>query len=1020
MDFNSRLAKLNPEQRKAVDQIDGPVMVVAGPGTGKTETLGARISNILHQQTDIHAGNILCLTYTTAGVVAMRKRLLEFIGPDAHKVEIHTFHSFCNSIIQENSEYFNILESENISELSQYEIMEELLHKLPASDLHFQKNSFLYAKNLLGIFNVFKSENWTEKTISDAIKEYLQEIPNDENFQYKRKYTDRKTGKVYMKGDANPKKIQVVEERCEKLRSASQLFTQYSHQLEKNGQYDFQDMILWILEAFRSDQAFLAEYQERFQYILVDEFQDTNGSQKELVDFLCSYWDEPNVFVVGDDDQSIYRFQGANMRNIMDFYSQYKKDITLITLDKNYRSSQNILDCSSKIIEKNEERLEKEIPNLNKKLTASHPRFSADENNIQPSLREYYNDMHEDLGIFKRIKALQKKGVKLSDIAVLYQNHSQAKNIIKLCETEKIPVRVKETQNILDLPIIHRVIDFLKYFQKESELPFSGEGILFPLLFSPFLKIDGKEIIHLAIERKKQMKEQETRDIFFKQLLSSDENILGNFGATLLQLEQDFHSLPLLPFLEKIFNRTGLLKWVLEQKDKGFLLRLLSTFFHFVKEKCSTKENFSVKDLLDILKRMEHHGLKIPIEKIQFEKEGVHFITTHSSKGLEFEYVFLKGVNKRVWDNAQRQNYFLPPTLTRANDGDFLEEKRRLFFVAITRAKKFIEISFAGNSLEGKELDDSLFISELEEQNIVREKVQYDENEIEQLQYIEMMNSEEKSEDNLEIDTSFLEILLENYSLSSTHLNKYLQCPKSFYFENLLQIPSSMPPAASFGNAVHFALEKTLIHAQQSDEKKYDETVLIENFQKALHKEKFLFTKQEFIKYQNHGKEVLHQYFEKFLKNTTINHQIFTEKFIKTGVKNIPIKGKLDKIEKFLKDGISSVSVVDYKTGNPDSKFTKEKLLPPSEKNNFLGGDYWRQMVFYAILLENNVRDPQVLHEGIFDFVEPQKGIFYPAHISIDNTAKEKVIEQIENVYAGIMAGNFEGCGEEECNWCGK
>jgi len=371
-----------------------------------------------------------------------------------------------------------------------------------------------------------------------------------------------------------------------------------------------------------------------------------------------------------------------------------------------------------------------------------------------------------------------------------------------------------------------------------------------------------------------------------------------------------------------------------------------------------------------------------------------------------------------VWDSQQRKNYHLPTTLIQGNAGDFLEEKRRLFFVALTRAKKFVEVSYSKFDANGKELDTSTFISEMQTGDISEESIQYSEDEVNSLLEIEFLgNIEKKIED---IESSFLEPLLENYALSPTHLNKYLQCGKSFYFESLLQIPSSMSSSASFGNAIHKALEKSTKSAIISESKKYDLSVLIESFEKALLKEKYLYSDDEYEKLKKHGEEILPQYFNKYLRDTKLTHAIHTEKAVSTGIKceniTVPIKGKIDRIDYI---NATDVNVVDYKTGKPDSKWTKEKLLPPCEKNNELGGDYWRQMIFYAILLENNPIAPKILQSGYFDFVEPQKGEFHKEVISVTSEAKKKVLSQIESVYSSIQAGIFNECDDEECVWCG-
>jgi len=479
--FQKRLSKLNPEQLLAVETTEGPVMVVAGPGTGKTETLGARIANILYTQTDIEAGNILCLTYTTAGVVAMRKRLISFIGSSAHKIEIHTFHSFCNKIIQENSDYFPVQDAENISELSQYELLEKLLKNLPADDLHFQKNSYSYAKNLLGLFNTFKSESWEAKEVRDACALYLQELQSDENMQYKRKYTDKKSGKVYQKGDLNEKNYKAIEEKIAKVVSATHLFEKYQKALSENGQYDFQDMIIWVLDAFEKDKNFLAEYQERFQYILVDEFQDTNGSQKELVDYLCSYWDEPNIFVVGDTKQAIFRFAGASDKSYSSLLGKLSQ-VETIELEHNYRSHQNILNTSHSLISKSEYHKD-EI-----KLKAFFDKGGIFQ------YRQFGNDKMELLYVAQDIKQRIADGQDINNIAVLYRNNKDGEDIRNLLSIYGIPVRDFSKKNILKDRDVMKIFLLLRsiYNMDDNEVVAKSLFIEFAILIEKLTELQSK------------------------------------------------------------------------------------------------------------------------------------------------------------------------------------------------------------------------------------------------------------------------------------------------------------------------------------------------------------------------------------------------------------------------------------------------------------------------------------------------------------------------------------------------
>lgn len=1002
---------LNKNQLKAVETLDGPVLTIAGPGTGKTQVLALRIVEILKSRPDISAGNILCLTYTNAGVIAMRKRLLEFVGPEAHKVQIHTYHSFCNQVIQENIEHFDIREAENISELEQYELCEKILDTLPADHLFFHKSSYHHIKDLLGLFSTIKSEGWDEQIIRESVTEYLREIPNREEFQYKKKY------KEFNAGDPNPKKIATEEEKMKKLITGTELFTKYQIMMTKKGLYDFQDMILWVIKKFEQDEQILAKYQERYQYILIDEFQDTNGSQKKILDLLCSYWEDPNVFVVGDDDQSIYRFQGANMRNIMEFVEQYKNNIGIITLDQNYRSSQKVLDIAEHIIEKNTERLAAEIPSVSKHLTAHNPQWKDCPQS--PTLIEYDNPYHQECGILNELKILQKNNKDLSNIAVIYQNHSQAGNLIKACQQENIPLQVKEMENILDVPLVQQILELLEYFSEETKNPLSREDILFRSLYFSVFRIPHPDIIRLTLWRRSDAKNR-----FFKLALTDEEvlstvenikepNLLLDFGRIITQLEEDFHNLPFLRFFENFLEKSGFLHFVLKHEEKSFFLRCLSTLFRLAKEDACKKPDLSAEDFLEKIRRIQTHGLSLSIEKTHAEKKGAHFLTAHSAKGLEFERVYLIGVEKRVWDNKQKRGGFsFPDTLTLSNEGDFLEEKRRLFFVALTRAKQFLHVSYCQKNEDGKGLDPSLFVSEFAEK-IPPQKKAFSEDEILDYQMLLLKGHQEKPTGFFQEE--FLAPILENYSMSATHLNKYLNCPLTFYFENLLRIPSAPSPHAAFGTAIHLTLEKKFRQAEQSGVFE-DDDFLESTFDSLLNKYKYAFTDTEFTKFLRHGKEVLKQYFQKYMQGQMLPNALL-EYPVQSRIENVPVNGRIDKI---VVSENGEAEIVDYKTGNPLSLANKKKLDPPSDKNNFLGGDYWRQIVFYELMMEADSKKKWRINGVTLDFVEPKNGEFIQKTYAVKEEDKKTVTEQVKMVHERITKMDFNGCHKEECEWCSR
>jgi len=291
--FNQALAQLNAEQLAAVNQVDGPVLVIAGPGTGKTQILAARIGKIL-LETDAKAGEILCLTYTDAGAVAMRKRLFEFIGPEAYRVNIYTFHAFCNEIIQENLEYFGKLTLDALSDLESAMFFRELVDEFPNDHLlkRFTGDIYYDAPRLKSLFSDMKKENWTAEAIQKAVEEYLADLPLREEYVYKR----ANAAKGIKVGDLKQKEIDAAKEKMEKLLAAVGEYQNFDAKMKARSRYDYDDMIQWVLKAFRENEDLLRRYQERYQYILVDEFQDTSGSQNELLKFMLNYWDTPPEF----------------------------------------------------------------------------------------------------------------------------------------------------------------------------------------------------------------------------------------------------------------------------------------------------------------------------------------------------------------------------------------------------------------------------------------------------------------------------------------------------------------------------------------------------------------------------------------------------------------------------------------------------------------------------------------------------------------------------------------------------
>ena len=1018
--FQQRLEKLNTAQKQAVETIFGPVMVIAGPGTGKTEILAARIANILQsEEAAAEPHNILCLTYTDAGTIAMRKRLLSFIGPVAHQVQIHTFHSFCNEIIQQNLDYFGKRELQHVSDLEKLGYLEQIVDSFGASHPLFKKSGYFEARRLQNLFDTMKSENWTTEEICNAADEYIADLPNREGFTYKRA---NKTKNIEA-GDPNQRLIDAEVKKMEALKAGAKEFSKYEALMKENHKYDFQDMIAWVAKAFKENEEILARYQEQFQYILVDEYQDTNGTQNDILTSLTSYWDDPNLFIVGDDDQSIYRFQGANLRNILDVYERFQSNISTIVLTENYRSSQNILDTSKYLIERNTERLTSVIPNLEKSLNAQNPNFGPSE--VKPTITEYENIAHEEASIVEQIEQLQSQGIDLSEVAVIYSQHSQAANIIKSLELKKIPLNVKTATNILELPLIEKLVTMLNYLQKEFESPNSGESFLFQIMHYDFFGLNPRQIARISTgiqQLKKEAKEAEQEfNISWRDLLANQELLekVGitntedflNFSQKIELWIQSIANLTFQELVEKIMSQSGMINGVMQSKESTWNMRVLTSFFNFVKEESKIHNGLTIQQFLQTLKQMREHGLRLPVSKIIANKSGINFVTAHSSKGLEYKYVFLIGANSKVWDTKGRSitQFTFPDTLTKSNDGDHTQEARRLFFVAITRAKEFLYISYNAKTKEGKELEASRFITEIQESmGIHEEHIALNDEQITMHELSLMQEQETEKQNN--IDHELLDELLKNYKMSATHLNKYLKCPLSFYYENVLRVPAALNEYMAFGTAIHYALEHFFRNIK--DGQLPEKSLLPKLFHKSMNLNQSSFTDEQFKRRKEYGEELLNGLYEDYKDswntNVKVEYGVFNASY-----NSIPLSGKLDKIE-FLEDG--TINVVDYKTGKYSR--ARNKLLPPNDEVNPDGGDYWRQIIFYKILLDNDSRQNWIMSSGEMDFVEKEKDEYKKVKLPVHPQHEEIVKQQIQEVYQNIKDHKFDGCGEDDCNWC--
>jgi len=1048
--YLSEYQKLNPEQKLAVDTIEGPVMVIAGAGTGKTQTIALRIANIL-VQTQTPPQNILCLTFTDTGTVAMRERLIKIIGSEAYKVRIHTFHSFCNEVIKNNPEYFIFAKNiKNIEEIERVELIQKLISSLKnGSPLKPWGDSFFYQRDIVSAIQSLKKEdinsekllilinnqlNFLEnnkdlilnflnikfnKNMASELLPIFEEILNNSQKISQEIYAHLLSLKVlYQNGgfDIGAAKNPIVNLKNElknffeslnkdskKQLELHSVYSRYQAELKSQGLYDFEDMILFVLTAFKNNPELLLEYQEKYQYILVDEYQDTNSAQNEIIDQLGSYYEVPNLFVVGDDDQSIFRFQGASIENVYSFYKKYNP--LLVVLKNNYRSHRLILASSECVIKNNKNRITNFIDEIDKSLE-SKVDFDATPINLfkSPSLNE------ENYFIATKIKSLLDKKVDPQQIAVLYRNNNDIFDLIEHFKNLGVKYQLNIDKNILDNKYISQLIFLLEFIINSEK-----SDLLYKVLASNYLKIpsfDLFKLTHFAFRERINL----VSLLFSSKNFSKIENDLSKIGVKRIKkfikhitlAKKWLENLSTDRFFNKVIRRFKYLDFVLNSNNLE-LINFLNTFYSEFKKLAQEKE-YSLRDFLNYLNLIKENDLSLIAPEISGESiKSIKLMTVHKSKGLEFEHVFLYKCADKKWGNVVNQNKLKLPLGILKLQSALLEneraseDERRLFYVALTRAKRQIYISYSTKSESGRDQLPSMFISEIDPE-IIEEVTDSEINSESALKNI-FPKSQTKIDIKLDFEEYLVDFLKNKYKFNITHLNSYLRCPFCFYNKTILRIPGVRDKHSSLGSAVHDSLS-FLLDTLRLENRLITQDELIIRFCDFIKKEKL--SKDDESESLKKGEEILIEYYtnyqSSFYKNNITDfdfapNHVFLDK--------IPITGKIDEI-KILDQKINGkevAEVIDFKTGNPDGKY----------KELSKDGDYFRQLVFYKILSDLDLTFKYIITRGTIDFVQKSKtrNKFIQNSFEFSQTDIDNLKNLIKEIYQKIINLEFNQIGEE-------
>lgn len=1015
---------LNQKQQEAVDYLNGPLLVLAGPGTGKTQLLSAKVAHIL-EATDALPENILCLTFTEAGANNMRERLLSMVGQEASGVNIHTYHSFGSDILamyKNYAENFDRNLDEPIDTVTQYKIISDILESLPQTDIlkttdirdiistiSEAKSARLNADDLklIAETNIKDSEAMNPR-LSEILESVRRGMKFDEGKELYlsagaviAEYTSSVpiTGKIEKEANAfllaldDAIKAEEAKEKPsisgltkwrntffekdqndnyrlknfianKKLLSLSHVMAEYEKYLNENKLFDFTDMIEQAVRILKEDDGFRFTLKERYQYILLDEFQDTNPSQFELIRLLATD-EKPDIMAVGDDDQAIFAFQGANASNLIDFQNEF--NAYQITLTENYRSTSEILDLSRKVADQIEGSFAKKR-NVNKTLTSVRNDEILDHSELdipQVNRHEFKASDAEYAWVANEISNLIKSGEKQSDIAIITPKHKYITPLLPYLKAHpEISVSYEKRENVLEDGYIHQLTTLARFIYELA----NGENPayrLLEILTFPFFEIP-------AIEAISALKSHygDTRAAL-EYLQKSDSDKLKTVACWLAEMVAKSFNTPLELFLDYLVGMSPL-EVTLEDGSKIEYKSAFLTYYSGNDVDFKTYnlyENLSVlrehirshikaekprlKDFINFLDDYEAAGEAIlNTSPYQDATDSVQIVTAHKSKGLEYKHVFIIATDDLSWGNSKGNNnkLSLPKNLELIrHTGHTDDECIRLFFVAITRAKKTLTMTNSKQDFSGKtpkrleylaeyEVNDSEVCSPyLKNTDVTEHSEVLDESEREENIEHYWMANYLKSDPDLK---AILEKSVEHFKMTTSALTTFIDVvyagPIEFYKRYIINGPSE--PATSsmqFGTLVHSTFEAVTNKHLSNDE-------AFEFFKSELNKLDISDTeKQETLE---RGEIAIKESLKAFryilapedLKaqaevNLNAEHLMFGE---------IPITGIIDHIN--IDEENKTIEIYDFKTGN----FHKEKW-----ESHATLYKYQLQLIFYKLLL---------------------------------------------------------------------
>lgn len=981
--FDEEYRRLNKRQKQAVDTIEGPVMVIAGPGTGKTQVISLRIGNIL-KKTDAKPEDILCLTFTNSGVKAMRDRLYSYIGTDAGKVRISTFHAFGIELIDEFYSSLGFPRPPRLLDTSDtLSLVDHILNTHEWNHIRPRGNASMYFRDLRSLISLLMRERMSPEAFEKEIDSDIKKLKTDpENI----------SSRGARKGELKMEILNRVE-GLEKTREVVTFYRLYKEAKAERNAMDFDDILFYMVELVSKCEDVRSELLERYLYVLIDEHQDSSGAQNEFLKALWGDVEYPNVFVVGDDRQLIYGFSGASLSYFEEFKNTFS-GTQVITLTDNYRSTQRILDAAGTLLTSHL---------ATEKLISQR----ADDQSIELVEAEFPRDEVLAAGMFFKGKIAN--GTLPEECALLVPKNTHVRSATRLFRDMGLPVSAQGAMRLFDIPEARSFTRVLRIIANPFSHVDIAESLLDPLSGIPPLV--AHEYLH----------ETRARDLSIQKLIKSGEasGLLADTNPIYLwgkKLESIIHESPSKSLYEliQIAGKSFLLDTTSHHETFILRVEVIRSFLHLTLSFEEKSAESNILSFVDFIRRLEEYGEDVPLAIFEGGK-GVRIMTLHASKGLEFDAVWIAHLNERSLLGGKPLGFTLPERVKERIAEKDEATARREVYVAITRAKRFCTLSYSRFSHKGNDERLARIIEELPRDTFVFKESAVTQESLlaagpERFVTTGLSPVPDVTKKDLQ------ELVRERYTtkkISVTLLNKFYECPWKWYFDCFLEVPEPVSEPLEFGSVVHTAIEEVLKLSKKPTERDID-AALARAFEEC-----HIGGDDRVNRIRREAHVTVKRFVDSLLP--LLYNRRESEKSITYRDPSLPhllINGKIDLVEYKTSD---ILRVTDFKTGKTRKAGDIERLDDEGRLST-----YMRQLAMYSYLLKNTSKGDIEVEASRLYFVEEGDAKKSCFETRVESDHIDLLKRDIEEYDELIKSGGWTErtcnsrlrAGETECVYC--